>query len=332
MLQNLAFFKNRLVWNIPASMILGLVFGYFFNAAFLKSTILPLTILMIYPMMVTLNPRSVFSRCNYRLEAVTQSINFIFVPALAYFLGTIFFSNQPLTALGLFLIALLPTSGMTISWTGFAKGNVPVAIRMTIIGLVLGALATPVYVQLFMGEVVQVSLLKTFQQIGLVIFVPLLLGYLSQRYLVARNGPERFQKEIKPLFPSLSSLAVVAIIFVAMALKAKSVINNPASILVMIIPLALFYGINYGLTSLVGKTFFPRADGIALVYGSVMRNLSVALAVSLVAFGEAGVEIALIIAVAYIVQVQSAAWYVRLADRIFGSQPRTRPLPEVMPE
>ena len=58
-----------------------------------------------------------------------------------------------------------------------------------------------------------------------------------------------------------------------------------------------------------------------------MRNLSVALAISMVAFGEAGAEIALIIAVAYIVQVQSAAWYVKLADRIFGRPVLVQPQP-----
>jgi hypothetical protein len=31
--------------------------------------------------------------------------------------------------------------------------------------------------------------------------------------------------------------------------------------------------------------------------------------------------IALIIAMAYIIQVQAAAWYVRLTDRIFGAAP-----------
>jgi predicted Na+-dependent transporter len=50
-----------------------------------------------------------------------------------------------------------------------------------------------------------------------------------------------------------------------------------------------------------------------------MRNLSIALAIAMTAFGkEQGSEIALIIAMAYIIQVQAAAWYVRFTDRIFG--------------
>jgi hypothetical protein len=44
----------------------------------------------------------------------------------------------------------------------------------------------------------------------------------------------------------------------------------------------------------------------------------IALAIAMTAFGKNGAEIALIIAVAYIVQVQAGAWYVKFTDRIFG--------------
>lgn len=47
--------------------------------------------------------------------------------------------------LGLLLAALLPTSGMTISWTGFAKGNLEAAVQLTVVGLVLGSIASPFY-------------------------------------------------------------------------------------------------------------------------------------------------------------------------------------------
>jgi len=53
----------------------------------------------------------------------------------------------------------------------------------------------------------------------------------------------------------------------------------------------------------------------------VMRNLSIALAIAINAFGEKGADAALIIAVSYIIQVQSAAWYVKFSDRIFGPAP-----------
>lgn len=45
--------------------------------------------------------------------------------------------------------------------------------------------------------------------------------------------------EIKPFFPSVATLAVLGIVFVAMALKARSIINHPVSILGMVLPLIL---------------------------------------------------------------------------------------------
>ncbi|MCG8684664.1 MAG: bile acid:sodium symporter, partial [Desulfobacterales bacterium] len=46
---------KNLIITIPAMMISGFLFGIFFNADFLKTLIIPFTILMVYPMMVNLN-------------------------------------------------------------------------------------------------------------------------------------------------------------------------------------------------------------------------------------------------------------------------------------
>jgi len=42
----------------------------------------------------------------------------------------------------------------------------------------------------------------------------------------------------------------------------------------------------------------PRGDAIAPVYGSVMRKLSIALALAVNAFGERGADAALVVAMA----------------------------------
>jgi len=38
----------------------------------------------------------------------------------------------------------------------------------------------------------------------------------------------------------------------------------------------------------------------------------------MLAFGKTHPEVALVVALSFIIQVQSAAWYVRLSDKIFG--------------
>ena len=75
------------------------------------------------------------------------------------------------------------------------------------------------------------------------------------------------------------------------------------------------------LRSLPLRSLLPRGDAIALVYGTVMRNLSIALALAMNVFGGQSAGAALVIALAYILQVQSAAWYVKLGDRFFGPKP-----------
>lgn len=325
----LSLLQKNLVWSIPVSMACGLAFGYWFNAAALKQLIIPVTFVMVYPMMVTLNVKSIFKGRDYKLQTATQAINFVLIPILAYFTGKLFFSGgiekYSLWAVGLFLIGVLPTSGMTISWTGFARGNKEAAIKMVVFGLVLGAVAAPVYTKVFMGATIEVDMLHMFRQIVLFVFVPLVLGLLTQHVLVKRYGFESWNERIKPKFPPFSALGVVMIAFVAMSLKSKHIIQNPADILSILVPLVVFYLVSYLFLSITGRLFFRREDAIAMVFGVVMRDLSIALAIAMTAFGKQGLTIALLIALAYVIQIQSAAWYVRFVDRIFGKPARKRP-------
>ena len=321
----LGFIQKNLVWSIPAFMVAGIIVGALTNPAPLKSLIIPLTFLMVYPMMINLQIQKVLSGGDNTVQLLTQLINFGLIPFFAFGMGRVFFADKPLVALGLLLASLLPTSGMTISWTGFAKGNISAAIKMTVIGLILGSIATPFYAKWLMGAVVAIPLASIFKQIIIIVFLPMVLGFITRISLVQIVGADKYNKTLKKKFPAFSTLGVLGIVFVAMALKAKDIVSNPLVLLSFLIPLAILYTGNFLLSTLVGKVFFKRGDAIALVYGTVMRNLSIALAIAMTAFGEEqGSEIALIIAMAYIIQVQAAAWYVRFTDRIFGSIPESQ--------
>lgn len=314
----LAVIKKRLIWFVAAAMVLGLFNGAFFSTDYLKPLIIPLTILMVYPMMVSMNLGAIFNQCSYKLQLATQLINFIFIPLFAFGLGSLFFPGDPELAFGLLLIALLPTSGMTISWTGFTKGNTQVAVKMVLIGLIAGILLTPFYGYLLMGRAISIPLLGTIQQISLIIIIPLTLGALTQVGLSRLLGTERFNNDIAPVFPQISLLGVIGIIFVAMSLQAGTIIGDPSQLLILVVPVLILYAVNYSLATYVGRKLFPREDGIALVFGTVMRNLSIALAIAVTVFDEAGTRMAMIVSLAYILQIESAALYVRLAPRFFG--------------
>ncbi|MEN7973988.1 MAG: bile acid:sodium symporter [Verrucomicrobiota bacterium] len=315
--------QKRLIVAIPLTMLLGFAAGLAWNPSSLKQLIVPLTFLMVYPMMVNLQLKKVVEGGDGKVQLVTQLLNFTIIPLFAFGLGKLAFPDSPYIALGLLLASLLPTSGMTISWTGMANGNMAAAVKMTVFGLIIGSVLTPIYIKGLMGTVIEIPMVKIFKQIMVVVVLPLVLGNLTQRFLIKHYGMAHYQKDLKPIFPPFSTLGVLGIVFVAMALKAQSIASNPAQLATLIGPLLALYGVNFLLSTLVGKFFFKRGDAIALVYGTVMRNLSIALAIAMTAFGKDGAEIALIIALAYIIQVQAAAWYVKFTDRIFGPAPET---------
>ena len=310
--------QKNLVWSIPGFMLAGIIYGNYCNSALLKAGILPFTFLMVYPMMVNLNLKKVFSKGDTKLQIITQVINFGIIPFLGLLIGKIFFGNSPFIILGLLLTSLLPTSGMTISWTGFAKGNMPGAVKMTVIGLIMGSILAPFYLKIFVGATIEIPLIKVFKQIAIIIFLPMALGYATQQFLILKYGIKKYQTELKQKFPPISTLGVLSIVFIAMALKSKTIIACPSLLLKYLFPLIILYSFNFLLSTIIGKYFFNRNDAIALVYGTVMRNLSIALAIAMTVFGENGSEITLIIALAYIIQVQAGAWYVKFTDFIFG--------------
>ncbi len=266
MVKYLSILQKNLVWAIPISMILGLICGgYLFDAKPLKQLIIPITFLMVYPMMATLNVKTIFKGGkDTKLQITTQLINFILIPFIVYVIGKAFFQGADppkygLWAVGLFLIGVLPASGMTISWTGFAKGNKEAATKMLVFGLIIGAVVAPVYTKVFMGANVDVDMVHMFKQICIFVFVPLIAGLATQNYLRKKHGGDKAWAEVyKPRFAPFSALGVTMIAFVAMSLKAKNIIANPSDILTILIPLALFYALSYALLTLIGSCFFQE--------------------------------------------------------------------------
>jgi arsenite transporter len=305
---------RHLVVLVPAAMLLGFVAGRVADLSGLKVLVLPMTVLMVYPMMIGFRPGEAFTRTDGRAIGMAMALNFLVLPAIAWVLAGVFFDGEPGLFVGMVLAGLFPTSGMTISWTGFAKGNVRAAVKMTVIGLLLASLLAPVYLLLLAGRVVRVDLWGVLGTVLFVVVVPMVAGWVTRVGLTRRLGVVGYQR-VAPAFPGLSTIGVLGIVFIAIALKAPMIADRPGLLARIAVPIVAFYLINYLVAIAVGRFAVGRGDAIAIVYGTVMRNLSIALGVAMTSFGP---EAALVLAAAFIVQVQSAAWSVHLTDRIFG--------------
>src|SRR5699024_7793212 len=140
-------------------------------------------------------------------------INFFIIPGVAYVLGITLLKDQPLMFAGLALSALLPTSGMTISWTVLHKGNVGAAVKLTVFGLILGFLFTPWYLLAMVGQYVEINILSTMPTILLFDFVPMILVKRSYMLILPEATQENFKKNIQSKFELLCIWAMLYLIF-----------------------------------------------------------------------------------------------------------------------
>ncbi len=313
----LLYLQKNLVYVLPFVIIIGIYVGKDMDVSFLKTMILPFTFLMIYPQMVNLNVKKIFEKPNNKLKLASVLLNFILIPLIAYIIGKIFFSNSHLDAVGLFLIALLPTGSMTLAFTGMVNGNLPASIRISIFSLLTASFLAPLYLYQFMGEVIEINFLLITKKILLVIIIPLILGIITRFFIVMKVGEERYKKEISKKIGTFSVVGVIGMVFSVMAMKAGFIVDDPMKILLYVIPLLLFYGFNYSISTVIGKIFFNREDALALVFSTSLRHLAISLAVAITSFGEVGFQMAIIISIALVFQIKLGSIYVKFSKKIF---------------
>lgn len=299
---------------IPLILIIGFVTGLFVNTSGLKQFILPVTVLMIYPTMIGFKLREVMSLTQGKLVFTVAILNFLVVPAVAYFLGVGFLLSDPQLFAGLAITSLLPTSNMTIAFTMLAKGNVPGAVKLTTLGLIFGAILAPWYLLFMVGKYVPVDVLLTLKTILLVILLPLVMGVVTYSLILKKYTPEQFQKNIKPYLPAASAWGMIFIVFTSISMNAPRIASRLDIFAFALLVQVVFYSFNYTLATVIGRTFFKESDALALVFATVLRNLSISIGLAASAFGP---NAALMVSLAFLIQQQAAAWYIRFNER-FG--------------
>lgn len=303
--------KQNLLYVVVASLALGLLAGQVFDAEtkrLLQGAITPVLFLMVYPMMINIDLKEVFNvRDHVAPVALSLAINFAVVPAIAVALARLFFAGNPAYAVGLYLIALIPTSGMTAAWTGLADGDLEAALVAMAANLLTAVVVLPAYLSLLVGDGVAFDPGALYRQMALFVVVPMVAGNITRRLVLRTQGSSGF-KRLKPLFGGASSLGVMAIVFIAMTMRSEAILSDPIGSAITIVPLVLFYGVLLVIGVAVGRTLLAPEQGVALIYATSMRNLSIAVAIA-VASETLPTEAILPIALAYLLQPPLGAVY-----------------------
>jgi len=304
--------SKKIIMAIPLVLVFGFIAGLIVDTSSLKQFILPISVLMIYPTMIGFKPKEVLNFSHGRLMISVLILNFIVVPVVAYLLGISFLLSDPQLFAGLAITALLPTSNMTIAFTMLGKGNVPAAIKATTTGLLLGSILAPWYLLVMVGKYVPIDILLTMRTIALVIVLPLIMGVITYTYLIRKTSVEHFQKNVKPYLPAASAWGMILIIFISISINAPRIMSSLNIFIIAILVQLAFYAINYLLGVIVGKTFFNPQDALTLVFSTALRNLSISIGLAATAFGP---NAALMVSLAFLIQGQAAALFLKLNER-----------------
>jgi ACR3 family arsenite efflux pump ArsB len=313
-MMNLFFLPSRnIALTIPVLLVTGFIAGLLVDTDFLKEYILPVTVfIMIYPTMIGFKIGEIINTKHTKLMLAASVINFIVVPLLAYVLGVLFLLRDPQLFAGLAIASLLPTSNMTIAFTYFGRGNIPAAVKLTVISLVAGSLLAPWYLYVMIGGYIDIDVLSMLKTVSIVIFLPLFMGITTYYLIMKKYTREDFDKSVKPYLPAVTAWGMVYVIFTGMSTNARTIVSKPGLLLVSLLVWVIFYAVNYLVSIKVGRRYFNRQDSVTLVFGTVLRNLAISIGLAAAVFG---VTAAFMVSLAFLFQGQSAAWFVRLNEK-----------------
>ena len=312
--------KSNLIYVVIGSLVAGLAFGQIAapeTKQFLQRLVVPILFVMIYPMMINIDLREILNvRGHFRPVGLSLIVNFGVAPLVAVALAQSFFAGNVNYAVGLYFVALVPTSGMTAAWTGLADGDLESALVAMALNLLAAVAILPPYLSVLMPGSVAFEPTALYRQLAQVVVVPMVAGNLTRRLLLRRYGNDGF-KRLKPTFGGLSSFGVMLIVFVAMAMRSTSILADPVASVGTIVPLVAFYAVILAVGAGLGRLFLGTARSVALVYATSMRNLSIAVAI-VVAPGFPPAEAVLPIALAYVVQPPLGAVYMHYRRDVVG--------------
>jgi len=317
----LIFFKKLqqyLHYCFAIAIIAALPLGYYFSGLSALKVVIPyLLFVMLYPMMINLRIEDIFKAfTNMRLLLISIMVNFIISPILgaiwAYFL---FHNADPYLAIGFILKVTVPCSGMVAAWTGFAKGRVESALALIALSFVIAVFMVPLMMWLLADTYVQIHPFMLFNKMIIIVVAPLAIGLITRKLIVKKVGPKRYKEKIAPIFPGISTCAVLPMIFIIIASQAGFIIANYQWALLVILGIATLYPI----LTLISLSFSRFADvdfgdGIALAYSGTAKNHAITIGLATTAFG--GTLAVFPAAVAPIIQMPIMLIILRLAPKI----------------